>query len=115
MDPESGLAKVGEIDRLDVWMSAAATPSALTVAMRSLTALALAAMAAPASLPVVVTPSVTRAKSGVAEMLAVAGDLERAVLVDLDDARVARRDDWRGGGLRERERGGPGQNGCNVS
>ena len=40
-------------------MSAAATPSLLSAAMSPFTALALAAIASPASLAVVVTPSVT--------------------------------------------------------
>ena len=47
-------------------MSAGATPSDLMSATRALAALALAAIASPASLPAVVTPSVTRAKSGAA-------------------------------------------------
>src|SRR5271167_1929225 len=55
--------------RLDVWMSASATPSALISEISALTDLALAVIASRASLPVVVTPSVTRAKSGFAVTL----------------------------------------------
>ncbi len=69
-EPGEGLEKVGEIDRLDVWRSAGATPSPLRAATSPFTALALAAIASPASLPVVVTPRVTRAKSGGASTLA---------------------------------------------
>ncbi len=51
-------------------MSAAATPSPLISEMSALAAFAFAAIASRASFPVVVTPSVTRAKSGAALTLA---------------------------------------------
>src|SRR5208283_3596759 len=63
-EPGVGLENIGEIDRLDVWMSAGATLSPLISETSALTALALAAIVSRASLPVVVTPSVTFAKSG---------------------------------------------------
>ena len=47
-------------------MSAGATPSDLMSATSALAARALAAIASPASFPALVTPSVTRAKSGAA-------------------------------------------------
>src|SRR3984957_21038835 len=67
--PGGGWENVGEIDNSEVWISAGATPSVLIRETRALAALALAAIASPAFLPVLVTPSVTRAKSGAAPTL----------------------------------------------
>ena len=64
--PGDGWENIGEIDTSEVWMSAGATPSALTSVTSALAALAFAAIASPAVLPVVVTPSVAWAKSGAA-------------------------------------------------
>src|SRR5271163_3266299 len=67
--PGVDCANVGEIDTSEVWMSAGGTPSALTSEPSALAAFAFAAIASPAFLPVLVTPTVTRAKSGAAVTL----------------------------------------------
>ena len=67
--PGADCENIGEIDTSEVWMSAGATPSALMSETSALAALALAAIASPAVFPVVVTPSVARAKSGAARTL----------------------------------------------
>ena len=57
---------MGETETLEVWMSAGATPSLLMSATSALAACAFAVTASPAFFPVLVTPSVTSAKSGAA-------------------------------------------------
>src|ERR1700733_729655 len=67
--PGEGSENIGEIDSSEVWISAGATPSALISETSALAVLALADIASPAFLPVLVTPRVTRAKSGAAATL----------------------------------------------
>src|ERR1700731_2064008 len=64
--PGVGCENIGEIDTSEVWMSAGGTPSDLMSDTSALAAFAFAAIASPAVFPVLVTPSVTRAKSGAA-------------------------------------------------
>src|SRR3984885_4508714 len=67
--PGGACENIGEIDSSDVWISAGATPSPLMRETRGVAALAVAAIPSPAFFAVLVTPSVTRAKSGAAPTL----------------------------------------------
>ena len=71
-------------------MSAGATPSPLISEISAFTALALAATASRASFPVVVTPSVTLAKSGAALTLASPVTSTQRSWIDVDQARSQR-------------------------